>query len=233
MNTRENIKNKFKEMDIRKRLMSAFTLIIAVFGAVSVLVAAIMVYMVGDYNKVLDYYAFPQGDIGKALYSTAEVRSSTRGIIGYETRELIDVMKEQHQAAIEKFEYYREIIRPTMVTPEGKACMEKIDQAWDAYIELDQEIIELGSSTDMDNHELAQERMVKELAPLYKDLDNAMRELMDLNVEKGRIEQSKLQTLELIILVVIVITISVMISTAVKRATSIAKEIEEDFERLP
>ena len=220
-------------MDIKKRLMSAVTFMIAVFGSVSVLVAAVMVYMVGDYNKVLEYYAFPQGDIGKALYVTAEVRSSTRGIIGYETQELIDVMKEQHETAIEKFDYYREIIRPTMVTKEGKACMEAIDQAWDAYIELDQEIVALGATTDPERRKLAQERMIKELAPRYQDLDNAMRDLMDVNVEKGRIKQSKLQTLEVIILVVIVVTISGMLSSAIKMASKIAKEIEEDIERLP
>ena len=223
---------KFKEMRIRKRLVTAFTVVIAIFGVVSVLVAATMVYMVGDYNKVLDNYAFPQGDIGRAMNATAEVRSATRAIIGYETQELIDAVKGQHETAIEEFEYYREQIRPTMVTPEGEACMAAIDEAWEAYIKVDEEIVALGATTDQAKCALARERMINELAPLYTELDNAMKELMDVNVEKGDVEQAKLQTLEVVVMVVIVVTITAVVSVSLKIATAIAKEIAEPLKEM-
>lgn len=223
---------KFKEMKIKKRLISAFTIIITIFGVVSVLVAATMVYMVGDYNKVLDNYAFPQGDIGRAMNATAEVRSATRAIIGYETQELIDAIKGQHETAIEEFEYYREEIRPTMVTPEGKACMAAIDKAWEAYIKVDKEIVALGATTDQVKCAQAQERMINELAPLYTELDNAMKELMDVNVEKGDMEQDKLQALEVVVMVVIVIAITMVVSISLKIATAIAKGIEEPLKEM-
>ena len=175
---------KLKEMRIRKRLVTAFAIVIAIFGVVSALVAAAMVYMVSDYNKVLEYYAFPQGDIGRAMNATAEVRSATRAIIGYETQELIDAVSGQHETAIEEFEYYREQIRPTMITPEGKACMKAIDLAWEAYIKVDQEVVALGATTDQAKCERAQERMVNELAPLYTELDAAMKDLME-RAERG------------------------------------------------
>lgn len=223
---------KFKEMRIRKRLITAFTTVIIIFATVSALVAAAMVYMVGDYNKVLENYAFPQGDIGRAMNATAEVRSATRAIIGYETQELIDAVKGQHETAIEEFEYYREQIRPTMVTPEGEACMKALDLAWEAYIKIDKEIVELGATTDQVRCARAQERMINELAPLYNELDDAMKELMEVNVQKGDAEQAKLQTIEVVIMVIIVIAIASVVSVSLKIATSIAKGIEEPLKEV-
>ena len=223
---------KFKEMRIKKRLISAFAMVIAIFGVVSVLVVAAMVYMVGDYNKVLENYAFPQGDIGRAMNATAEVRSATRGIVGYETDELIQTVMVQHEAAVEEFEYYREQIRSIMVTPEGKACMEAIDKAWEAYIAIDEEIIELGATTDQARCERAQKRMINELAPLYNELDDAMKELMDVNVQKGDAEQAKLQTLQIVVMSAIVIAIAVVVSISTKIATTIAKGIEEPLKEM-
>ena len=223
---------KFKEMRIKKRLVSAFTIVITIFGAVSVLVAAVMVYMVGDYNKVLEYYAFPQGDIGRAMNATAEVRSATRGIVGYETDELIEVVMKQHGEAIKEFEYYRERIRPTMVTPEGKACMDAIDKAWAAYIAIDEEIVKLGATTDQARCEQAQKRMINELAPLYNELDDAMKGLMDVNVEKGDIEQKKLQTLGTIVMVVIVLAIVSVVAISARIAVAIAKGIEVPLKEM-
>ena len=221
----------FNKMRIRKRLMTAFTAVILIFTTVSVAVAGTMIYMVKDYNKVLENYAFPQGDIGRAMNATAEVRSATRAIIGYETQELIDAVKEQHETAIKEFQYYREMIRPTMVTKEGKECMEAIDKAWEAYREVDAQIVVLGATTDQVKCAQAQERMIKELAPLYNDLDNAMKELMDINIHKGDAEQAKLQMLEVIIMVVIVLALAIVVILSVKIASSIAKGIEEPLKK--
>lgn len=223
---------KLNEMRIKKRLITAFTVVIAIFGVVSALVAGAMIYMVNDYNKVLDNYAFPQGEIGRAMNATAEVRSATRAIIGYETQELIDAVKGQHETAIAEFEHYREEIRPTMISPEGKACMKAIDLAWEAYKKVDQEIVALGSTTDQEKCARAQERMIHELAPLYTELDNAMKELMDLNVQKGDEEQAKLQIMEVIVLVLIVITIGSVVSVSFKIANGIAKGIEEPLREM-
>ena len=226
-------KINFKDMDINKRLMTAFTVVIGIFCMLSLVIATIMVYMAGDYNKVLDNFAFPQGDIGRAMNATAEIRSSTRAIIGYETKELMDIVKEQHETAIEEFEYYKEKIRPTMVTPEGKACMEAIDRAWEAYIKLDEDIVVLGATTDQEKCQQAQERMIRELTPLYIDLDNAMKNLMDVNVEMGFAAQKKLQMLEVVVIVMIVGTITMAFSVSMKLAANIAEGIKDDIENLP
>ncbi len=88
-------------------------------------------------NKVLINYAYPQGDIAMAMNESAEVRAASRGIVGYDSNELIESMKEQHDQAINSFEAYLEKIRLTMITKQGIACMDAIDKAWAAYKEVD------------------------------------------------------------------------------------------------
>lgn len=230
------MKKKFKEMKIKKRLVSAFTIVISIFVLVAVAVAGSMIFMVKNYDKVLSYYAFPQGDIGMAMNATAEIRSATRAIIGYETRELIDAVKGQRDQSISDFKYYIEKVRPTMITPEGNACMAAIDAAWEKYHALENEIVAVGDSTDPEQCALAQERMISELTPLYRELDSAMKELMEVNVQKGAESQGILRTLEWISLGLILVSIIgvVIISMGIASiiATGIEKPLQELEERL-
>ena len=55
---------KFNEMRIRKRLITAFTIIVVIFSSVCAIVGIALFFMVNQYQKVLENYAFPQGDIG-------------------------------------------------------------------------------------------------------------------------------------------------------------------------
>lgn len=230
------MKKKFKEMKIKKRLVSAFTIVISIFVLVAVAVAGSMIFMVKNYDKVLSYYAFPQGDIGMAMNATAEIRSATRAIIGYETRELIDAVKGQRDQSISDFKYYIEKVRPTMITPEGNASMAAIDAAWEKYHALENEIVAVGDSTDPEQCALAQERMISELTPLYRELDSAMKELMEVNVQKGAESQEILRTLEWISLGLILVSIIgvVIISMGIASiiATGIEKPLQELEERL-
>ena len=226
------MKKKFKEMKIKKRLVSAFTIVISIFVLVAVVVAGSMMFMVKNYDKVLTYYAFPQGDIGMAMNATAEIRSATRAIIGYETRELIDAVKGQRDQSISDFNYYIEKVRPTMITPEGDACMAAIDEAWEKYHTLENEIVALGDSTDPEQCALAQERMISELTPLYRELDSAMKGLMEVNVQKGAEAQGILRTLEAVSLGLILVSIVVVVVISMRIASIIATGIEKPLQEL-
>ena len=226
------MKKKFKEMKIKKRLVSAFAIVISIFVLVSLTVAGSMMFMVKNYDKVLSYYAFPQGDIGMAMNATAEIRSATRAIIGYETRELIDAVKGQRDQSVSDFKYYIEKVRPTMITPEGDACMAAIDEAWEKYHTLENEIVALGDSTDPDQCALAQERMISELTPLYRELDSAMKGLMEVNVQKGAEAQGILRTLEAVSLGLILVSIVAVVVISMRIASIIATGIEKPLQEL-
>lgn len=223
---------KLGKMNIGKRLKSAFTQIILVFGVLSILIVAVIIYTASKYEKVLDYYAYPQGDIALVMNESAEVRSSTRGIVGYETEELIDAMKKQHDEAVANFEALLEPVRSTMITKEGIACMEAIDKAWAEYKEIDAQAAELGATTDKEQCIKAQKMMVEEAAPKYDALDDALESLMALNLQEGKDERAFNKVLLYISFAVIIIVIIAVILYSAKLSTVIAKSIEKPLVEL-
>lgn len=223
---------KLNKMNIGKRLKKSFTQIIIVFGILSVLIMAVMFYMATNYERVLDYYAYPQGDIALVMNESAEIRSATRGIIGYETDELIQAMKEQHDEAVANFEELLKPVRATMITKEGIACMEAIDKAWAEYKEIDAEVVGLGATTDKDLCIQAQEMMIAEGAPKYDALDEALESLMALNLAEGVDERSLNKTLLYVAIIAIIIVIIVLVLYSARLSSVIAKGIEKPLIEL-
>lgn len=92
---------KLEKMRIQRRL-TVSSLITVLIASVAAIIAAILLFVVASqYNKVLTNYAFPQGDIGQAMADLADVRSATRGAIGYSDQSQIDQMVEIHDQAVE------------------------------------------------------------------------------------------------------------------------------------
>ncbi len=223
---------KLGKMKIGKRLKNAFTQIIVVFGILAVLIIVVMFYTAKNYETVLDYYAYPQGDIALVMNESAEVRSATRGVIGYETRELIQALMEQHDEAVANFEELLEKVRVTMVTERGIACMGSIDKAWAEYKEIDTEVVRLGATTDKESCIQAQEMMINEGASKYDALDDALEALMAVNLEEGTDERTLNKTLLYIACIVIVIVIIVLVLYSARLSGVIAKGIEKPLIEL-
>lgn len=227
---------KLDKMNIGQRLRESFKQVIFIFVIVIVIMTAAMLYLVKDYSKVLDDYAYPQGDIAMAMDQAAEVRSATRGIVGYDSDDYINTMKEQHDAAVKSFEAKIEEIRSTMVTKEGNECLNTVNKAWSEYKEIDQQIIETGATTDKEQSLKAQDMMFNDLASKYQTLDTALKKLMSVNVTKGNAERSKLNVMiiALIIIVIVVIGISAIYSgkLSLKIASGIEKPLGELSERF-
>lgn len=181
------------KLNVKKRLSNAFLQIICIFVVLSAIVLASILYISNDYATILDNYAYPQGDIALAMNESAEVRAATRGIIGYDSDDLIASMKIQHDEAIKNFELYIDKIRPTMITPEGLASMDAIDKAWAQYKVIDAQVVELGATTNIQQSLQAQSMMASDAAPKYQALDDALEELMEVNVEVGDAARSKLK----------------------------------------
>lgn len=223
---------KFNTMRIGKRLKKSYTQIITLFGILLVAVVLVMLYVSNDYRKVLNNYAYPQGDIAMAMNESAEVRAATRGVIGYETDELISDMEEQHEEAVAAFEAKVEEIRPTMITDEGLAAMEEIDRAWEEYKEIDAKIAAIGATTDKEASIQAQTMMAEEGAPKYQALDDALENLMALNVECGDKEQTTLAVLIIVFIIIIILVIAFAVLYSGKLAVAITKTIEKPIVEL-
>lgn len=219
-------------LKIGVRMKKSFMQIIYIFGALLIMVICVMFYMVNSYTNIIDNFAYPQGDIAMAMNYSAEVRSATRGGIGYDTTDEIARMVEQHEEAVNNFETQIEIIRPTMVTDVGLAAMERIDNAWEAFKAADQEVLELGATTDDAQSLEAQELNFAKAAPLYTELDEALLNLMSVNEECGD-EARMLATAALwISLAVMAVIIIVCTVYATKLSIVIANGISKPLNEL-
>lgn len=223
---------KLDKMDIGSRLKESYKQVIVVFVGVLLLMAIAVVYMISDYSKVLDKYAYPQGDIALAMDDAAEVRSATRGIVGYDSEDYVNQMKEQHEQAVKDFEAKLEEIRPTMVTKAGNECMNAIDKAWKEYKQIDADIIAKGATTDADASFEAQKMLFDQAAPKYSTLDKALEDLMSVNVSKGNAERTKLKVI-IIVVIILMLVVSVMaIIYSRKLSKKIADSIEIPLQQL-
>ena len=166
------------------------------------------------------------------MNASAEVRSATRAVIGYDSQELIDKILVKHDSAVNEFENYLQKIRPTMITEEGHACMDKIDTAWNAYKEIDATVITMGTTTNATSILQAQQKMINEVEPLYNALDEAMISLMDVNIEKGDSADNMLSILAFVLIALIIIAIITAIIISARIAKKIARGIEKPLKAL-
>ena len=236
MNKKKKKGNKrildFKQMRIQERLKNSYITVLgiatvaAVIGIIAVLVVAI------NYKNAMDNYALPQGNIGKLMQCVADCRSATRGIIGYENQSQIDTLMESRDKYEKEAYEYLALIKPTMVTEEGHAAMDKIEETLVAYFTVEAKVIQMGTENGGKNRIAAQEYAIKIMAPVYTDVYNALDELMVVNVQKSNEMVVSLNTLQIgaIVFILIIIVIASVISMRI--SNSISKGIAEPLNSL-
>ena len=147
-------------MRIEKRLTTSSLITVGISGVASLLAVIVLLYMVARYDHVLTYYAFPQGDIGHAMSALADMRSATRGAIGYEEQNLINQMVSAHDEKKAELYEYLAVIDDTIVTDIGLESYNNIMASVDAYVAIDQKVLELGATEDVELCKQAQDACV-------------------------------------------------------------------------
>ena len=90
-------------MRIQKRLTTSFV-IVATLLSVAGIIAAIASFIVGrQYSNALVVYGFAQGDVGKMMTDFANLRSDTRGMIGYDDPDFTQQMKDDYDITKAEF----------------------------------------------------------------------------------------------------------------------------------
>ena len=209
-------------MRIQKRLKTGSLISVVVASIASVIAVFIILYMTSQYNHALTYYAFPQGDIGKAMTALEGARSATRAAIGYDDADRVQKMVTEYNTKKAEVYAYMEEIELTMVTKEGLDSFAAIEKTVEVFFKVDDEVLALGSAG---HTEEAQEMAYTELIPVYEDAYNAFSELMEVNIQKGDELHSRLQTLEVVLVIGIVVIIIVAFIVAMQMGASIAKSI--------
>jgi len=214
---------KIMNLRLSKRLLASSIITAAIMLVGSVLAVAGIIYLNGQYNHVLTYYAFPQGDIGHAMAALADVRSATRGAIGYEDEEMIEKMLGEHEENRLELQHYMEIIWDTIVTDEGRNSYKAMEDALKKYFEIDTKVLELGASTDETAWRAAQKMAAEEMAPAYERAYVALQGLMDANISLGNATQSRLHnraSVLMVVSVIVVIMIAGIVSTKLSAVIS-------------
>ena len=223
---------KLKQMRIKKRLTQSSIITVSIASTAAIIAAIFLFYIGSQYNHALTYYAFPQGDLGLAMKELADIRSATRGAIGYEDEAHIEAMTESHDKAVEKLKEYLVVIEGTIVTEVGQQSYDAIVVAVDEYLEIDAKIMKMGMSNLESEWSRAQDMAFEELAPAYTKASEAFEAFMDANITLGDETQASLQTLQLILIGVIVAIVVVANVVATKIGNMIAEGIAAPLQQL-
>lgn len=226
------MKINLKEMRIKKRLEFTFKVILLMTSSVAIIGMIYIWFMNSQYSHTLEYYAFPQGDIGLAMNEFAEVRSATRAVIGYEEQYAIDAAMAQHDEAVAELEKYMALIEPTMVTTEGHEAFAAIEAGVAEYYKVEAEVLALGATTDQELCAQAQEMALHELTDAYNAADATFTSLMTVNVEKGDAKHAMLEIMEVVLFVIMVAILVIAVLVSRQLGGTIAKGIEKPLDAM-
>lgn len=212
---------------IRKRLSKGFSLITTVCCIGLVLCDIVIFAMSSQYEHAMSNYGFSQGDIGKAMVTFSEARSSLRAVISYKSTTEINSEKKEYQTKKQLFDTYLSEVETSMVTKEGKESYANIVSKLDDYWNMSDSILKMAATSDPAASENAQKQEYEVLGPKYDELYNDMKELMNFNVKKGDELKDVLFVIKIIIGVLVLAIIGGSIMTSKRIGAKIADQIEK------
>lgn len=212
---------------IRKRLNKGFSLITIVCCIALVLCDIAIFAMSSQYEHAMSSYGFSQGDIGKAMVTFSEARSSLRAVISYKSTTEINSEKKEYQTKKQLFDTYLSEVEKSMVTKEGKESYANIVSKLDDYWNMSDSILKMAATSDLAASENAQKQEYEVLGPKYDELYNDMKELMDLNVNMGDDLEDILFVIKIVLGVLVLVIIGGSIMTSKRIGAKIADQIEK------
>lgn len=217
---------------IRKRLNKGFSLITIVCCIALVLCDIAIFAMSSQYEHAMSNYGFSQGDIGKAMVTFSEARSSLRAVISYKSTTEINSEKKEYQTKKQLFGTFLSEVEKSMVTKEGKESYANIVSKLDDYWNMSDSILKVASTSDPAACENAQKQEYEVLGPKYDELYNEMKELMDLNVKMGDDLKDVLFVIKIVLGVLVLVIIGGSIITSKRIGAKIADQIEKPIADL-
>lgn len=216
---------KFNAMPIGKRLKAAFNRIMIITSIVNAIGLIAVMIIINRYNFTLKNYAFSQGDIGKAMVSLADTRSAARGIIGYDSKEIVDSLVSTHNENKKILEDNIVNIEKNMESKEAKEEFASIRIVLERYFEIEEKVITLGTDPNPQKRIEAQRLAVDELAPAYKVAYSAFENLMNKNVNYGNEMHRILYILEIVLVLLIISSTIFLIILSSRISNFISKSI--------
>lgn len=223
---------KLNKYRIKERLVRGFVISSAIPAAAAVVALIALVVVAVIYSGALRDYGFAQGDVGKTMTYFAETRSDLRGAIGYDDPDAIESLKVSHQDNIKNFEESFADLEQYMVSKENKEVYKAISDTLPAYWELENQIMELGATTDRVKCEQAQEIALSELAPLFKEIYSELSSMMDIKVDRGNSVSTTMTVVWIVLVIVIALIIIASMFFSIRLGANIAENISKPMVEL-
>lgn len=214
-----------KKEKIEKRLIRSFFSVASITAIAAFVGLIVIIVMSNRYSYALNNFGFAQGDIGRAMFEFADVRSSLRAAIGYDNQDAIDTVVQQHNKKIAVFEECFQDVEKTIVSEDGRTSYDAIKAELEAYWKLDAEIMELGATTDRELCRQAQEMALNDLTVAYNSIYDKLEGLLDVKVNEGNKLSSVLTIVSWILVAVIVAVVVVSMFISMRLGGHIARKI--------
>lgn len=216
---------KVNNQRIENRLERGFLMASGLPAAVAVLVMIVLIVVAMVYSNALNTYGFAQGDVGKTMAYFAETRSALRACIGFDDEAFIENMLSVHQQNVEQFEQSFADLESSMVSESNKEVYADITKKLESYWKLDNEILELGATSDAERSKAAQTKASSELLPLYNDIFSQMQSIMDIKVESGNSISSTMIVVCIALVIAIAVIIMISLVSSIRMGKTIANGI--------
>jgi methyl-accepting chemotaxis protein len=221
-----------KDETIRRQVTESFAKNSILTSVIAVVVLVVMVIMSSLYSSALDNYGYAQGDVGRVMTYFAETRSATRAVIGYRDSDIVAKCVQLHDENKAKFEDAFDGIEETITTQEEKDVYNQIQSKLTDYWALDQQIIDLGNTSDVTATEQAQALAISELGTKYSEINELLDNIMTIKVTTGNSVENGLKVMVAILSVVAIALIIFAMVISYKNGKKMATQISESLKRL-
>lgn len=221
-----------EQKSIEKKLTKSFFKVASITASVAILGLIALAIISNRYSYALKNYGFAQGDIGKAMFEFADVRSSLRAAIGYDEPDVIAAVVKQHDNHKAAFLTNFAKVEDTIVSQDGRKTYNEIRAKLEEYWKLDTEIINLGATTDRELCKQAQDIAINELADVYDNIYSNLEALLNVKVNEGNSLSAKLTIAEIILFFTIIIVIVSAMVLSTKIGKQMAKGIASPLGKL-
>lgn len=223
---------KLNKYRIKDRLVRSFFFASGIPAAVAAVVLIVLITVAVIYANSLRDYGFAQGDVGKTMTYFSETRSALRGCIGYDDSAAIQSMRAAHDQDKEKFTQSFAELESAMVSKANKEIYRKISDSLTEYWALENEILELGSASDINASIEAQNRAMTELMPLYDEINNELISIMDIKVDRGDSISDTMTIVCVLLVVGITVAIALSLIFSIRLGRNIAAGISKPLIQL-
>ncbi|MCI8306603.1 MAG: methyl-accepting chemotaxis protein [Lachnospiraceae bacterium] len=221
-----------KQEGIEKKLTASIFKVSTITAAAAILGVIALIIISFRYSYALQNFGFAQGDIGKTMFTFADIRSSLRAAIGYDNEDAIHTVKQHHDESRNLFDEYFSQVEDTIVSSDGRATYDAIKSELDSYWALDDKIMELGATTDRELCVQAQELALTELTDAYNSIYDKLEELLNVKVSEGNSIARTIAIIEWILVAAILVIIAIAMTISTKIGRKIAKSIAVPLKKL-